>query len=183
MSLQKWKLLKEEDVSPSKWFPLFKHTAELPNGKIVDDYYVAKLGDLSTIIAITESQKILFVKQYKHGVLDLMIELPAGRIRPGLTPLEAAKKEFKEETGFLADKFIEIGYVIPIPSKDPSKVFGFIATGLKDKSETEFDENEDIEILQLSVNEIDEMIKNGEITGSDAIALYYKAKLMFPQLF
>src|SRR3989338_5319383 len=41
---RKWELLKEVDISPSPWFPLYKHTVKLPNGKIIDDYYLSKLG-------------------------------------------------------------------------------------------------------------------------------------------
>jgi len=79
-SIKKWELISEVDVSPSKWFPLFKDTVKLPDGKIVDDYYVSKLGDVAMILAITKTKELLFVRQYKHGVQEIILELPAGRI-------------------------------------------------------------------------------------------------------
>lgn len=183
MGLQRWKLLKEEDVSPSNYFKVFKHTVELPDGKVVDDYFISKLGDVSTIIAVTDEKKIIFVRQYKQGLRDLTIELPAGKIRKGSTPLEAAQMELLEETGYTAENFTEIGGVCPWPSKDGSIVYGFIATNLSDTGKKHFDELEDIELIYLTKSEVEEYIKQGKIVGSDAIALFFKAVISHPELF
>src|SRR3989344_5360996 len=93
--IKKWKLLKEEDISPSQWFPLFKHKVQLPNGKIVD-YYLSKLGDVSMIVAVTTNKEVVFVRQYKHGAGEIVIELPAGRIRKGNIPEREAIMELEE---------------------------------------------------------------------------------------
>lgn len=181
--LKKWHLLKEEDISPAPWFPLFKHEVKLPDGKVVDDYYVSHLGDVSTVIAVTKEKKILMVRQYKHGLDDITIELPAGRIGKGRSKRDAAEAELLEETGYKAKEFIEIGGVCPVPSKDGSIMYGFIARGLRDTGETNFDETEEIELLKLSLEEIKGMIKEGEIIGSDAIALLTLAELKHPECF
>ncbi len=181
--MKKWKLLKHEDVSPSKWFPLYKDTVELPNGKVFDDYYVSALGHVATIIPILDDGRIIWVRQYKHGVGQVTIELPAGRIQQSLSTLETAKAELKEETGYTAKNFFEIGYVCPIPSKDGSLMYGFVATELENTGETKFDETEDIELLLLTKDEVLEKLRDGEIIGSDAIALFFKAILIYPELF
>lgn len=181
--MKKWKIISEEDISPSKWFPLFKQSVEIHNGKIIDDFYVSKLGDVSMVIAITKEKKLLLVKQYKHGYGDFTLEFPAGRIQTASTPLDGAKAELKEETGFTAKTYIELGYVVPLPTKDPSRIYGFIATDLTDTNEKQLDVTEMTEVVYLSVEEIDYKINNGEIIGSDTISFYYKAKLKFPELF
>lgn len=79
--VKKWKILEETDISPSPWFPLFKHKVELPNGRIVDDYYLSKMGNVVMILPINKKKEIVFVQQYKHGANDVVIELPAGRIK------------------------------------------------------------------------------------------------------
>ena len=85
MAMKKWKLIEETDVSPSKWFPIKKHKVELPNGTIIDDYFITTLGNVGMILPITKDNKIVLVKQYKHGVKDVLIELPAGFQQKGKT--------------------------------------------------------------------------------------------------
>src|SRR5690242_19769211 len=97
---QKWKLLKTEDVSPSKWFPIENRTYELPNGKIVDDFTVTTLGDVAMIVPITKDGKVVLARQYKPGVDTLTLEFPAGRIEKHHTNiLETAQHELEEEVG------------------------------------------------------------------------------------
>jgi ADP-ribose pyrophosphatase len=181
--LKKWQLISEEDISPSPYFPLYKHQVKLPNGKTIPDFYISKLGDVATILAITTDYKILLVRQYKHGLGDITIELPAGRIPQGENPLVTAKRELLEETGFMAKKYLELGGVCPIPSKDGSIAYGFIALNLTNTHKQHLDITEDIEVLQLSNTEIDEFIKEGKIIGSDAIATITLARIKHPELF
>jgi ADP-ribose pyrophosphatase len=177
-----WKLIKQEDVSPSKWFPLYKDTVQLPNGKIVEDYYVSKLGDVSMVVAITKNKEIVFVRQYKHGARQLTTELPAGRIGDK-TPQEAAIAELQEETGFIVDSLIPIGFTLSIPSKDSTKVYGFVVKDVEIKTKQNFDENEDIEVILVPLSELDKYILSGEFNGSDSIAILHLAQLKYPELF
>jgi ADP-ribose pyrophosphatase len=182
-NIKKWELLAEEDISPSRFFPLFKHKVKLSNEKVIDDFYLSRLGDVSMVIPITKDKKIVFVRQYKHGAGDILIELPAGRINKNETSKENAMRELIEETGYTPSKIIEVGSkVIPSPTKDTTKVFGFIALDLV-KGEQNLDENEDIEVLEIPIDEIDDYISSGKIIASDTIATLYFAKLKFPEYF
>jgi 8-oxo-dGTP pyrophosphatase MutT (NUDIX family) len=175
-------LLEEKDVSPSKWFPLFLHKVKLPDGRIIDDYYISKLGDVAMIVAITKNKEIVFVRQYKHGADDFLLELPAGRIGKK-TPEEGAKAELEEEAGIKVDKLESLGWLYHTSSKDPIKIYGFIVTGVSINTQQKFDETEDIELVLVPVGEIEEMIKNKELNGSDTHAFLYIAKLKYPELF
>lgn len=181
--LKKWTLLKEEDVSPSSWFPLFKHTVKLPTGKVVDDYYLSKMGDVAMIVAVTKDKKVVFVRQYKHGAGGIIIELPAGRVRKGNTPEEEAKVELEEETGFVAHRLEELGYMYGEPSKDTFRTHGFLVRNIEIQKEQKLEETEDIEVLLIPVHEIDKMIISGEIQATDTIAIYRLAQLKAPELF
>lgn len=177
-----WKILEEKDISPSKWFPLFAHKVELPNGKIIEDYYISKLGDGAIVVAITEDKKIIFVRQYKHGVQEMTLELPAGRV-DNKTPEEAAKDELRQETGFIADKLISLGKVFIAPSKDSTVVHGFLLENAKIKEKQDLDENESIEVVFVPIEELDKRIISGEILTADTIAMLAIAKLIKPELF
>ena len=136
---KKWELLKEVDISPSPWFPLYKHTVKLPNGKIIDDYYLSKLGDVSMIVAVTTNKEVVFVRQYKHGAGEIVIELPAGRIRKGNIPEREAIMELEEETGFVAEKLEPLGFMFAEPSKDTQKTYGFLVRNVEVKRKQKFD--------------------------------------------
>jgi ADP-ribose pyrophosphatase len=181
--IKKWKLLEEKDVSPSPWFPLFKHRVRLPNGKVVDDYYISKLGDVAMILTVTRNKEVVFVNQYKHGAGEVMVELPAGRIREGNTALEEAITELREETGYIADKMEHFGTVVLAPSKDTSRTHCFIVTDVEIQKKQKLDETEEIEVVLVPVKEVDEWIKLGKIKAADTIACLKLAQLKFPKIF
>jgi 8-oxo-dGTP pyrophosphatase MutT (NUDIX family) len=181
--IKKWKILKEEDISPSPWFPLFKHKVELPNGKVVNDYYLSKVGDVAIIVPITKKGELVFVKQYKHGAGDVIVELPAGRVKEGHNPEDTAKSELEEETGFHTNELIHLGVVFGEPSKDTFKVYGYLAKDLEIRHDQKLDENEDIDVISISTKKVDQMIKSGQIKASDSITFIKLAQLMAPELF
>jgi 8-oxo-dGTP pyrophosphatase MutT (NUDIX family) len=180
--LKKWKLLKKEDVSPSRWLKVFKHRVRLPKGDIIDDYFVTKLGDVSMIVALTDKKEIAFVNQYKHGVRDIILELPAGRIGK-LTPEKAAKEELEEETGFVADRPEYLGGIYGEPSKDSLTIHGFLARKIVDVKNQKLDITEDIEVVLIPAKDVDGKIKSGVIRASDTIAIIRLAQLKAPELF
>ena len=181
--IKKWKLLEEIDISPSPWFPLFKHKVKLPNGRIVDDYFLSKVGDVAMIVPITKKGEIVFVRQYKHGAGDIIIELPAGRIKTGHNPEEVAKNELEEETGYHVKQLFHLGTIYGEPSKDTFKVYGYLARDIDIRHTQRFDDNEDLQVLRIPVKRVDEKIRSGEIKASDTITFIKLAQLKAPELF
>jgi ADP-ribose pyrophosphatase len=173
----KWELLESIDVSPSKWFPLFKHTVKIGNGKIVDDYFVSKLGNVAMVIPFTRAGEIILVRQYKHGIGEITIEFPAGIIEPDQTPIAAAEAELSQETGLIAGCIEYIGEVVSSPTKNSTRVFGFVAAECTFSVDQDFDDTEEIEIIHSNPSEIDQWIHEGKISGSDCIAIWTKYKM------
>lgn len=183
--MKKWKILEEIDVSPSKWFPIKQHKIELPNGEIIDDYFITDLSNVGMILPITMQNEIVFVKQYKHGVKEILIELPAGFQQKDKSIEESALAELEEETGIKTsiDKLIPIGRISNTPTKSTHITYGFLVTELEFNSVQNLEITEDIEIIKRSPIETIEMIKNGEIWVGDTVALIMKTYLMFPEIF
>lgn len=183
--MKKWKLLKETDVSPSKWFPIKQHKVELPNGTIIDDYFITTLGNVGMILPITKENKIVLVKQYKHGVEDILIELPAGFQQNNKSIEESALAELEEETGIKTtlENLKPIGKISNTPTKSTHVTYGYLATELEFNSIQNLEITEDIEIIQQTPMETIEMIKNGEIWVGDSVGLIMKAYLMCPEIF
>ena len=184
MTQQKWKVLSEQDVSPSTWFPIVKDLVELPNGKTFE-YYKSKLANVSMVVPITKNREVLFVKQYKHGIAEVTLEFPAGRIENNKTAKETAVLELSEETGVIVSEaeLIELIELWTEPSKSTVRVYGYLATNVEVAQQQKLEETESIEIVKVPVSELDQLIKSGEVHASDTIALLLPAKKQFHQFF
>lgn len=176
--IQRWKVLSESDISPSKWFPLYRQTVRIHGGKIIDDYFISRLGDVAMVIPRMKNGLIAMVRQYKHGVGDITIEFPAGRIDRDEQPLDAATREVREETGIQCGDLISLGNMFPSPTKDSARLHGFFSPNCEVLHDVGFDENEDIETVFFSETEIEELIRDGNINCSDTVGLWLKYKLM-----
>ena len=81
-SLEKWTILQSEIALNHPWCKVRRDKIKLPDGKIIDDYFVNIRPDVAIILPITNNQEIVFVKQYRHAISDFFIELPAGGFNP-----------------------------------------------------------------------------------------------------
>ncbi len=167
--VQKWKLLKSDWALEEKWYKVRKDTVEIKPGKVID-YYVGVFEDVAMILAITPDNKVPLVLQYKHGIGDIITELPAGMIDEGEDPLEAAKRELREESGYTSDDWQVLGRFSRSPGKSRGgNVYLYFAQNAEKASEQEFDENEDIEVILKPFPEALQMAKSGELQGIDTV--------------
>jgi ADP-ribose pyrophosphatase YjhB (NUDIX family) len=183
--MKKWKILKEIDVSPSKWFPVLQHTVELPNGKIVDDYFISPMGNVAMVLPITVKNEIVLVKQYKHALGEILIELPAGFQQKGKTIEESAVAELEEEIGIKTtiNNLILLGKTANNPTKTTHVTYCYLAKDLEFNSEQKLEETEDIEIIKVSPKSALEMVKSGEIWVADSATNIMRAFFQYPEIF
>jgi len=183
--MKKWKVIKETDVSPSKWFPILQHTVELSNGKIIDDYFISPLGNGVMILPLTINNEIVLIKQYKHGIGEITIELPAGWQQPGKTLEESAVAELEEEVGIRTtiDNLIYLGKTTTNPSKTSHLSHYYLAKNLEFNSAQHLEITEDIEIIKVTPQQALAMIKNGEIWAADSVVTIAQAFFKYPEIF
>jgi len=183
--IQKWTLVKEEDVSPSPWFPLVKHTVKLANGNVIDDYYYSPLGDVAQVLALTKNNEVVLVKQYKHALGEVLIELPGGMQQKNRSIIESALNELEEETGIkaTADQLISLGKIANNPTKLNQITYGFILFDAEFNSVQKLDSTEDILIMTKPAPEVLKMAINGEIYVTDSLNFILKAALAYPDIF
>ncbi len=167
--IEKWTTLSSKLVFDHRWYRLRQDTVALPSGVVVDDYFVSLRPDIVTILPITAEGEVVFVRQYRHGVGEILLELPAGTFEPGETPLAVAQRELAEETGYGADVWEAIATFYNSPVKHNNRIHLFKAEPVALRTEQQLDITEDIEVVLKPIAEIPGLIAAGEICVSGTI--------------
>ena len=123
------------------------------------------------ILGVTKDGRIPMIKQYRKAAEQVMFELPAGKLEKGEDPAEAALREFKEETGYTAERIRRIASFFPTVGYSEEVLHIFFAEGLSE-GETDFDDNESIDIELHDPEELFRQIDAGEMNdGKTMLAL------------
>lgn len=169
MDSKPWKILETKDLYPG--FRL--DNCERPDGSTFDMYRL-DYNDEILIFALTKKQEVILIKQYRHGVQKAILELPGGSVDEGESPLEAAKRELMEETGFTSDTFIEVGRSSPIPAILTNTVYYFLALDAEQIGEQSTWDAETIEIFLTPLDEVVAMAKRGDLSSAlNSSALFF----------
>ena len=151
-------------------------TVRLINGAVSKREYLQHPG--ASAVLVVENGKVLFVEQYRYPVKKVMLEIPAGKLKPRQTSLACAKAELQEETGYIAKTIKKLLTFNTSAAFADENLHIFYASGLK-KGKTHLDEDEFLNVKWLSLDKAFNMVKSGEIMDSKTIIalLYYKAFL------
>jgi 8-oxo-dGTP pyrophosphatase MutT (NUDIX family) len=128
------------------------------------DIFVFACPDWCNVIAETPEGELVFIWQYRYGTDELSLEIPGGVIDPGEEPLEAARRELKEETGYEADSFELVSVVEPNPALQGNRCFTYLARGARLTGATSFDDLEDLETLVVPRAELAALIDDRVVT-------------------
>lgn len=130
------------------------------------------------IIPFQSREEIYLVRQFRKPFEDILIEAPAGMVNPGEDFLFAAKRELREETGLSAKKWVDVGEAYPAPGFCNERLLLFLACDLG-HGDTEFDIDENLELMKVSLDEFELLIKTGEIKDAKTQILFYRLKDYF----
>lgn len=162
----KWKVIESKHIFSDTWLTVRKDVCELPNGNRHSSYYILEYPDWATAFALTEDGKVLLVRQYRHGLGVMSTELPGGVIDKGEDAVTAIARELKEETGYEFSSIVQIGKVAPNPATSNNYMHMYLATGGKKMGDQELDHTEDIEVLNLSIDEVKDLLRKNMIVQS-----------------
>jgi len=171
-----WEIL-QEDVLAKGNREIKKQVVRFPDGNI-GNYYIIDGNDTVLVIG-HDNEKLICIRQYRHPINKTAIEFSSGVMENGETTEEAARREFREETGYSATKMRLLGSFYESFGTAKHKMHVYLATQLQ-KGEQEMDRGdkgyEDIEVLTISMKEFHHMILNGEIEGMASILAFYMLK-------
>ncbi len=160
------------EIFEGRIFRVRVESITLPGGHALDAEIVRHPGSV-VLLPVTEAGEVVLVRQYRHPIGRWAWELPAGSLKPGEDPLEAARRECHEEIELVPDRLEKLGAFFPTPGYCDEEMHVYLATGLRapraDESATP-DEDEEIEIGRFTPDAIRAMIATGDIIDLKTVA-------------
>ena len=166
--------MKKKKLFKGKNFDVSSYEFSISGKKV--QHEIIEQNPVSSILAI-ENNKIIMVKQFRYPHKEAL-EIPAGIINKNETPLNCAKRELLEETGYSATELKYLTRYYPLLGYDSMYIDCFIATKFKKVSEQKLDDNELITVEKIPIKKVISMIKSGKIIDSKTICsvMIYAAK-------
>lgn len=161
------KTMKSEKLYEGKILTLRVDTVELPNKKYSKREIVEHSGAVA-IVAVTNDNEIVMVRQYRKAIENYLLEIPAGKLEYNEEPLECAKRELKEETGYESKDIELLCEVYASPGFSTEKIYIFLAKDLQE-GESDLDEGEYLEVEKIEVKTLIDMVLKNKITDSKSI--------------
>lgn len=148
-----------------------KDTIKLPNEKTATRELIRHIGAVC-VVPVTDDGKVIVERQFRYPIDQVITEIPAGKLDSSTEDrLEAAKRELREETGYTADSWTDIGIYYPAAAYSDEKITMYLARGLH-KGEQELDEDEFLNVTKRPIEELVDAIVSGKITdGKTQVAI------------
>ena len=166
---QPWEIVEEDDIfSARPWVHVVRQHVRLPNGVEIPDFYMVESPVYTTIFAVTDEQQVVLVELYRHGVGDVVIELPAGNIEGDInedSALAAAKRELKEETGYSAREWRYLGRYYIDSNRGMGATYAYLATGASQTTKPSPETTEIMRQRLISLEEIRKLWLDGKFSN------------------
>lgn len=167
---RRWKRLSSKYLIERWWMNLRQDHVRLPHGAEMEEYHVLEYPDWTCIVPVTGSGELVMVEQYRYGIDVVTLELPGGAIVDDEPPLEAARRELQEETGFGGGEWSFLGKAAPDPSRHTNWAWFYVARGVEDLGLQSLDEGEHIQVRTVPVDEAVRMATAGELEHAVHVA-------------
>lgn len=171
------KTLSSQSVFDGKILHIILDEVELENGKKSKREVVNHPGGV-TVAALDEENNLYFVKQFRYPYKEVVLELPAGKLEKGSTPLENGKRELLEETGATGYSYMSLGQVYPSPGYT-SEIIHLYVCRIKTEGESRPDEGEFLNVEKIPLDKAVEMVLNNQLPDAKTqIAVLKTAMLL-----
>jgi len=172
--IQKWVRLASEIVYTCRVFSLRKDRNRSPRDGRAHDFYVLESPDWVNIIPVTSDGQVVMIRQYRHGIDQITLEIPGGMVDPhDPSPLHAARREMQEETGFDSEDIVPLGFIHPNPAIQGNRCHTFLARGAVKRFEPHFDTTEEAEVTLVPLSDISALVRQGAISHALVVVAFY----------
>jgi ADP-ribose pyrophosphatase len=172
-NLTPWQIFSERPVyEANPWMQVSVQQLRLPDGRTIDDYHQIRLTDFAVVYAETADGRVLVERQYKHGIGQVTLTLPAGMVEQGEDPLEGARRELLEETGYVADDWRNLGSYVVNSNYGCGRAYLFAARNARCVAAPNSGDLEEMTVELMPVADLILAARKGEVVAlSSATAL------------
>jgi 8-oxo-dGTP pyrophosphatase MutT (NUDIX family) len=176
-----WDVLASAYLSRKPWLTLRQDRVRLPGGAVIDEYFVLEYPAWVNVVAVTPDDRVVLVRQYRHGLGRVDFELPAGVVDAAdASPEAAARRELLEETGYGGGAWRPLCVTSANPGTHSNLTHSFLAVGVRPAAPPAPDATEDIRCLTVPVAEVARLVESGEVVQALHLAPLLKYLLMRP---
>ena len=159
--MKPWKVKNSRYIIDRPWIKLREDHVVLPSGVEMEEFHVVEYPNWAATVCIDQDENLVLVEQYRHGIHRSSLELPAGVIEQDEDPLEAAKRELLEETGYIAPNWTPLGRFSTDPSNHSNYAYFFIAQNASFSMDPSYDDEEDLVTRTLPLKDALNLIEEG----------------------
>ena len=171
MQVESWKIKDERVVYEDRWVRVALADVELPDGRQYE-YTALRRIPGAGVVAFNEDDEILLQQEYRYPLDAVIYQIPGGLIDEGETPLETAKRELREETGYAAEEWRKLGEVQDNPGLMNGSSTIFLARDIERIADPTRDEAEFLAFDWYSLEWLREQIVAGKIVDRVVLAAY-----------
>jgi 8-oxo-dGTP pyrophosphatase MutT (NUDIX family) len=164
--IRKWRRVRDEAAGSFRIFDVHRVELEDAAGRDRGHAFTIRGNDWCNVIAVTPTDEIVLVWQYRFGTDALSLEIPGGVIDTGEAPDHAAARELLEETGYEAERVEPLVVVEPNPAIQDNRCYTFVAIHARPTAATRFDAMEELETALLPASRVAELLDSGQVTHS-----------------
>ena len=162
--MQPWRTLASRPLLDRRpWLTVWEEDVQLPNGQQITGYIRTAARDFAMVFALGADGLVPLVRQYKHGTGADSLDLPAGYLDPDETPLAAAQRELREETGLVADHWQALGHLVIDTNRAGVRAHIYLARDVRQEGDPHLDPTEALELSFHTPAQLRELVRRGEI--------------------
>ena len=174
---------KKEYLLNTKWLKVRQDCLLIDEEKVVNDYFVTENPDVVLVVALTGKHDVILKTEYRYPIDQMLTEIPGGMINPETeTPLDAIKRELKEETGYESDEWELLAKTYNIPPRDTSSIFLYLAKNCVLMSGQNLDEFEELSFSLIPLREAVNMVLTNKICVNSSANALLRCAALYPEL-
>lgn len=165
--MKPWQVQTSTMLIEDRWMRLRADSCKTDKGTMIEPYYVLDYSPWVSVFAMTDDDDVILVRQYRHAIESITLELPSGGFeRADLDAASAAKRELLEETGYSSARFFEIAKIAPNPASHTNFNHVIFTTGARQVAAQYLDDGEDIEIVLMPVQQVRDELASGTFVAA-----------------
>lgn len=168
--IRAWRVLGSEYLLQKRWLSVRQDRVETGRGIVIDEFHVLEVPSWACICCISTQNELVLIRQYRHGVGRVTLELPAGVIEEDETPLAGAQRELFEETGYTSENWTALTKLAPDPARQTHVAHCFVAREARLTHPQRLDDAEDLAVERVPVAQVRSLIDDGTLDHAVHVA-------------